>query len=127
MSVEADEITALLGAGTEFTGKLFFKGSVRIDGKFNGEIISNDILIVGEGAEVQAKIQAGTVIVKGGTIIGDIMATDLVEIHSPGRVKGNITSRSLYIDKGVLFEGECKMISSSSATAVEEESPKTTK
>jgi cytoskeletal protein CcmA (bactofilin family) len=109
MVIETDEITALLGPGTEFAGKLIFRGTVRIDGKFNGEIISNDILIIGEGAEIQAQIQAGTVIVKGGTIVGDITATELVEIHSPGKLKGNITAKSLYIDKGVVFEGECKM------------------
>ena len=109
MAIETDEITALLGPGTEFAGKLIFKGTVRIDGKFNGEILSSDILIIGEGAEVQARIEAGTVIVKGGTVVGDITATDLVEIHSPGKLKGNITAKSLYIDKGVVFEGECKM------------------
>ena len=110
MELEVDEITALLGPGTEFTGKLIFKGTVRIDGKFSGEIISNDTLIVGEGAEVRAQIQAGTVIVKGGVIVGDITATSVVEIHTPGRMTGNITAKSLFIDRGVVFEGECKMV-----------------
>ena len=109
MDIETDEITALLGPGTEFTGKLIFKGTVRIDGKFNGEIVSKDILIIGEGAEIRAQIEAGTVIVKGGVVVGDITATDIVEIHSPGKLTGNITAKSLYIDKGVVFEGECKM------------------
>jgi cytoskeletal protein CcmA (bactofilin family) len=110
MDIETDEITALLGPGTEFTGKLIFKGTVRIDGKFNGEIVSKDILIIGEGAEIRAQIEAGTVIVKGGVVVGDITATDIVEIHSPGKLTGNITAKSLYIDKGVVFEGECKMV-----------------
>jgi cytoskeletal protein CcmA (bactofilin family) len=127
MANETDEITALLGPGTEFNGKLIFKGTVRIDGKFNGEIISNDILIIGEGAEVQARIQAGTVIVKGGTVIGDITATDLVEIHSPGRLKGNITAKSLYIDKGVVFEGECKMARTPAAATSAAPAPKETR
>jgi cytoskeletal protein CcmA (bactofilin family) len=112
MDIETDEITALLGPGTEFTGKLIFKGTVRIDGKFNGEIISRDILIIGEGAEIRAQIEAGTVIVKGGVVVGDITATDIVEIHSPGKLTGNITAKSLFIDKGVVFEGECKMVRS---------------
>ena len=116
MDFDTDEITALLGPGTEFDGKLIFRGTVRIDGKFNGEIMSDDILIIGEGAEIQAQIRAGTVIVKGGTIIGDIIATDLVEIHSPGKLTGNITAKSLYIDKGVVFEGECKMDKSGDAS-----------
>lgn len=112
MDIETDEITALLGPGTEFSGKLIFKGTVRIDGKFDGEIISQDVLIIGEGAEIRAQIQAGTVIVKGGVVVGDITATNIVEIHSPGKLTGNITAKSLFIDKGVVFEGECKMVRS---------------
>ena len=116
MDFDTDEITALLGPGTEFEGKLIFSGTVRIDGKFNGEIMSSDILIIGEGAEIHAQIRAGTVIIKGGTVIGDIVATDLVEIYTPGRLTGNITAKSLYIDKGVVFEGECKMDKSGDAS-----------
>jgi cytoskeletal protein CcmA (bactofilin family) len=112
MTDEVDEITALLGYGTEFEGKLIFKGAVRIDGKFKGEIMSEDTLIIGEDAVVEAQIKAGTVIVKGGKVIGDIIAKDIVEIHTPGQLKGNITAKSLYIDRGVIFEGECKMVSS---------------
>lgn len=117
MGFEFDEITALLGPGTEFTGKLIFKGTVRIDGKFSGEIISNDILVIGEGAEVEAQIKVGSVIVKGGSVIGNITASDLVEIHSPGKMKGNIAAKSLFIDKGVVFEGECKMVRPREETA----------
>jgi len=109
MDFDSDEITTLLGAGSEFTGKLVFRGTVRIDGRFSGEIASESILIVGEGAEVKAQIRAGAVIIKGGTVVGDIHAADVVEIHAPGRLKGNITARSLFIDKGVIFEGECAM------------------
>lgn len=110
MDIETDEINALLGAGTEFEGKLIFTGTVRIDGKFKGEIITEDILIIGESAEIEAEIKAGSVIIKGGKVKGDIEATDTVEIHSPGKLTGNIIAKSLYIDKGVVFDGECKMI-----------------
>ena len=52
----ATEITALLGRGTQFEGKLHFEGRVRIDGVFKGEIQSDDTLVIGEGAEVHAEI-----------------------------------------------------------------------
>ena len=104
-----DEITALLGSGTRFDGKLTFEGSVRIDGEFHGEILSNDVLILGEGSEIHAEVRVGTLIVQGGEIHGDIHASEQVEIHYPGRVHGNIVSPSLFIDKGVIFEGECRM------------------
>lgn len=109
MARNFDEITALLGSGTRFDGKLTFEGTVRIDGLFTGEILSSDVLIVGEGAEVRAEVRVGTLIVQGGVIHGDIRAAEQVEIRYPGQVHGNIISPSLYIDKGVIFEGECRM------------------
>jgi hypothetical protein len=54
------DLNALLGRGSEFEGKLTFEGTVRIDGKFNGNIVTNDVLVVGEGAKIQAEISCGT-------------------------------------------------------------------
>ena len=102
------EITTLLGRGSEFEGKLTFEGTVRIDGKLSGEIFSEDVLVVGEGAEVFAEISVGIVIVEG-NVNGNIRAKRAVELHAPARVKGNIETPSLYIDKGVTFEGFSKM------------------
>jgi cytoskeletal protein CcmA (bactofilin family) len=103
------EINTLLGRGTEFEGKLAFEGRVRIDGRFRGQVFSEDILIVGDHAEVDAEIEVGTLIVRGGTLRGNIKATQLVEIHAPGAVHGDIHSPQLFIDKGVVFEGQCTM------------------
>jgi cytoskeletal protein CcmA (bactofilin family) len=102
------EINTLLGRGSEFEGKLTFEGTVRIDGKLAGEIFSDDVLVVGEGAEVRAEIDVGEIIIQG-TVIGNVKAKRLVEIHAPGRVKGDITTPSLQIDKSVIFEGRCYM------------------
>src|SRR5215831_1845314 len=102
------EINTLLGRGAEFEGKLTFEGTVRIDGKLRGEIFTDDILVIGEGADVQAEIQVGVVIVEG-SVNGNIRAKRAVELHAPARVHGNIVTPSLFIDKGVIFEGNCKM------------------
>jgi len=102
------EINTLLGRGAEFEGKLTFEGTVRIDGRLRGEIFTDDILVIGEGADVQAEIQVGVVIVEG-SVNGDIRAKRAVELHAPARVRGNIVTPSLFIDKGVIFEGNCKM------------------
>jgi cytoskeletal protein CcmA (bactofilin family) len=104
----AGDLNALLGRGSEFEGKLTFEGTVRIDGKFTGTIVTNDVLVVGEGAKIQAEIQAGTVIVHG-EINGDVKAKSAVELHHPARMKGNMDTPSLMIEKGVTFEGQCKM------------------
>jgi cytoskeletal protein CcmA (bactofilin family) len=102
------EINTLLGRGSEFEGKLTFEGTVRIDGKLSGEIFSDDVLVVGEGAEVHAEIDIGEIIIQG-SVIGNIRAKRGVEIHAPGRVRGDITTPSLQIDKGVVFEGRSYM------------------
>ena len=70
----AGDLNALLGKGSEFEGKLAFEGKVRIDGTFTGEISTNDLLMVGDGAKVTAEISCGTVIVEG-EVIGNIKAT----------------------------------------------------
>jgi cytoskeletal protein CcmA (bactofilin family) len=103
------EINALLGRGAEFEGKLTFTGRVRIDGRFRGEIFSDDVLILGDDAEVHADIEVGTLIVRGGTLHGNVRASQLVEIHSPGKVHGNIHAPQLYVDRGVVFDGRCTM------------------
>jgi cytoskeletal protein CcmA (bactofilin family) len=113
----ATEITALLGRGTRFEGKLYFEGRVRIDGAFNGEIKSDDTLIIGDGAEVKAEIEVATVIVRGGTVHGNVRAKDSIEIHAPGKLIGNIRSPSVYIERGVEFQGTCQMDMGSDAAS----------
>ena len=104
----AQPVTTLLGKGSEFEGKLSFEGTVRVDGKLSGEIFTDDVLIVGEGAELNAEITVGAIVIQG-TVRGNITAKRSVEIHSPGRVKGNINTPSLFIEKGVFFDGQCQM------------------
>jgi len=102
------ELNALLGRGSEFDGKLTFEGTVRIDGKFTGTIVTNDVLVVGEGAKVSAEISCGTLIVHG-EVQGNVRAKTLIELHQPARVRGNLETPTLMIEKGVIFEGQAKM------------------
>ncbi len=105
----ATEITALLGRGTQFEGKLHFEGRVRIDGMFKGEIRSDDTLVIGDGADVHAEIDVAIVIVRGGVVHGNIRATTAIELHAPARMVGNLHAPSLFIDRGVEFQGSCRM------------------
>jgi cytoskeletal protein CcmA (bactofilin family) len=104
----AQPVTTLLGKGSEFEGKLSFEGTVRVDGKLTGEIFTDDVLMVGEGAEVNAEVTVGSIVIQG-TVRGNITAKRSVEIHSPGKVRGNINTPSLFIEKGVFFDGHCQM------------------
>ena len=102
------EINTLLGRGTQFEGKLTFEGTVRVDGRLKGEVFSEDILIIGEGAYVEAEIDIGEVIIQG-TVVGNIRAKRGIEVLAPGRVKGDLHTPSLQIEKGVVFEGRSFM------------------
>ncbi|MBK8263268.1 MAG: polymer-forming cytoskeletal protein [Nannocystis sp.] len=104
----SNEITTILGKGSNFDGKLTFEGAVRIDGVFSGKIETKGTLMIGETAEVTAEIVAANVIIEG-MMRGEIVATTSLEIHSSARVYGNLQTPSLVIQKGAIFEGGCRM------------------
>jgi cytoskeletal protein CcmA (bactofilin family) len=98
----------LLGAGAEFEGKLRFQGTVRIDARFKGSITTNDVLVVGEHARIDAEITCGTVIVHG-EVNGNVKATTAVQLHYPAKVRGDVETPSLVLEKGVVLHGHVKM------------------
>jgi cytoskeletal protein CcmA (bactofilin family) len=108
-SLPTTEITALLGRGTHFEGKLEFDGRVRIDGSFRGQIRTSGVLIVGDGAEVDAEIETAVLIVKGGTLQGSVQASESIELYVPARVSGTLRAPEIFMDKGVQFSGSCSI------------------
>ena len=101
-------LNAFLGEGTSFKGTLTFEGTVRIDGRLEGEIFTKDTLVIGEAAQVNASIHAGVVVISG-TVHGNITAERKIDIHASGRLYGNISTPSVVIEEGVVFEGNCTM------------------
>jgi cytoskeletal protein CcmA (bactofilin family) len=108
-SYSEKEIIAILGEKTEFKGILNFVGTTRIDGKFEGEVITKDTLIVGKTAHIKAEISAGTIITQG-KIFGNLVASKKVEIKEGSELIGNIKTPSLNIEENAIFEGSCEMI-----------------
>ena len=102
------DFVSFLGEGTEFKGTLTFEGTVRIDGKLEGEVSTKDTLIMGDRAIVQAEINVGCIDING-KINGNITAKKRVTIGSSGDVYGNIKSPVLVIEEGAVFHGNCKM------------------
>ncbi len=102
------DVNALLGRGSEFDGKLTFEGKVQIDGKFTGEISSEGTLIIGEGAKVKAEIVVDTVIIYG-DVVGNIRASGAVELMSTARLRGNLQTAGLVVERGAVFDGNCVM------------------
>jgi cytoskeletal protein CcmA (bactofilin family) len=101
-------LNALFGPDSQVNGKLRFEGAVQIDGTFTGSIVTNDLLIIGERAKIAADINCGSAIVSG-EVTGNITAGDSVELHGHARVKGDIATPALAIDKGAMFDGISKM------------------
>jgi cytoskeletal protein CcmA (bactofilin family) len=104
----AGNVTAILDQGTHFEGKLSFEGTVQIRGDFKGEIFTKDTIIINQGATVEAQIEADTIIISG-RVEGNLFARRRVIMHPPAVFKGTVTSPSLRIDEGVVFEGASYM------------------
>ena len=103
-----EHVTALIDQGASFEGQLTFEGTVRIGGRFKGEIFTKDTLIIDAGAEVEAQIEADLVIISG-TVKGNIFARRRVQMFPPAIFKGTVTTPSLKIEEGVVFEGATHM------------------
>ncbi len=106
------EIRAFLGEGTQFKGVLSFAGAVRIDGQVEGEVIGDELLIIGEPGQVSAEIEVGTLVVSG-RVQGTITARERVELLRPSRVSGTIKTPCLVVAEGALFNGNCEMMAGS--------------
>ncbi len=102
------EVSAYFGKGSKISGKLNFEGTVRVDGRVDGEIHAKDTLVIGDSAEVMAEIHATSIVVRG-LVRGDIHASKKLEIRAPGKLYGNISSPAVVIEEGVIFEGSCTM------------------
>lgn len=108
MKKEDAQIKAYMGEDTVFNGSLAFDGTVRIDGKFEGQVTTEDTLIIGETGYLTAEISAGSVICMG-RVEGTITASKKVEIHSNSKIVGNIKSPALYVKLGGVIDGNCDM------------------
>jgi len=98
----------LLGPGAEFDGKLTFRGTVRIDARFTGSIVTDDVLVVGEHARIDAEITCGTIVVHG-QVKGNVRARTSVELHGSAQLVGDVETPSLSMDQGTVLQGALRM------------------
>jgi len=105
---KARGLTAFIDEGSEIEGKYSFSGTALLNGKFKGEIVSTDTLIIGEKGVVNATIRAGAVMISG-EVVGGVLATERVEMKASARVFGDVEAPVVVIEEGVLFEGHCRM------------------
>ena len=108
-------LSGFVGSGTNVTGEATFKAMLRIDGHFSGRIVSQSgSLVVGSGGHVDANIEVAVAMIQG-TVTGDIIATQRVELGRASKLSGNIQTPSLVIEQGAVFEGSCKMMQQKAA------------
>lgn len=99
-----EEINAFLGAGTVFEGKLLFQGAVRVDGHFNGEIISEGALIAGKDSVMRGSLTVGELILSG-SFEGEVQAKRRVMVHKGGQLTGTVVSPALVVEEGATLDG----------------------
>jgi cytoskeletal protein CcmA (bactofilin family) len=116
-----NDIEAFLGRGSSFKGNLNFEGSIRIDGDFDGEIVGTGTLVIGEGAQIKADIDVGSLYISG-DVIGTIDVKEKIKIFATGRLFGNIKTSSIAIEEGGIFEGYSRMVSDASGAHIGTES-----
>jgi cytoskeletal protein CcmA (bactofilin family) len=100
----------VIGEGSIFNGRFYVNGSILIEGKFQGDIRTDDQLTVGASGKVKTDIVARRVTVAG-TLIGNITATEEVSLLHTGRVLGNISTPKLTMEPGVVTEGKVTITS----------------
>ncbi len=106
-SKEIEKLKSFLGAESEFKGELTAKGILRMDGTVTGRVLADEV-ILSETAVIKGDIIAKKVIV-GGSVEGIIRASDLVEIKSKGKMKGEVFTNKLLVLEGAEFNGKIEM------------------
>ncbi|HET6670585.1 MAG TPA: polymer-forming cytoskeletal protein [Pyrinomonadaceae bacterium] len=113
--IKEGTLSGFVGSGTELTGETTFKAMLRVDGHLSGKISSSSgTLIVGATGKIDANVEVAVAVVHG-TVNGDIIASQRLELGRASKVNGNIQTPSLVIEQGGIFEGNCKMVKMTAA------------
>ena len=114
--IKEGRLSGYVGNGTVLTGETSFQAMLRIDGHLTGKITSESgTLIVGASGRVDANVAVASAIISG-TVNGDIVASEKLELTRTARVIGNVQSPRLVIEDGAIFEGGCTMLKAKEAS-----------
>ena len=113
-----ERVTALVGPGSQFDGKIEVEGAIRIDGEVKGEINSANSVVIGEIAAVEADIRAKSVIING-SVVGNVVAQQVV-LKPTGRLQGGVETPCLILESGAVFNGSSRMPGTATAVPVKD-------
>ncbi|MEP6636404.1 MAG: polymer-forming cytoskeletal protein [Acidobacteriota bacterium] len=123
--IKEGTLSGFVGGGTELTGEATFKAMLRVDGHLSGRVSSSSgTLIVGANGKIDANVEVAVAVIHG-TVNGDIIASQRLELGRAAKVNGNIQTPSLVIEQGGIFEGSCKMLQMTAALDKAQEDRKT--
>ena len=113
--IEEEDYDTILSPDIEFNGTLNFERPFLIRGKMTGDISAKGLLVIDEGAVVEAGIKASRVIIRG-SVKGNVIATEKVEVTITGRLIGDVTAPEIFMETGCVFNGRCTMTEKKPAT-----------
>ena len=115
-----DEVGTIVGSSVHLTGAIKDSSDITIFGSVEGEVSSEQKVIIEEPAFVKGPITASEVVVSG-RVVGTINAKNRLELNPTGAIKGNIDTGELLIHSGATFIGECKMPDKATLSEKDEE------
>lgn len=108
--IKEGRLSGFVGHGTVLTGETNFQAMLRVDGHLTGTVSSeNGTLVIGTSGRVDANISVAAAVING-TVNGDIIALEKIELGRSARVAGNLQTPRLVIEDGAMFEGGCSMV-----------------
>ncbi|MEA3408902.1 MAG: polymer-forming cytoskeletal protein [Candidatus Eisenbacteria bacterium] len=102
------DMNTIIGEGTILKGDVKVEGSIQVDGEFEGTIDATDTLVVGESGKVDGDVTVANAAI-GGRMYGNVFASGKIELQRGSQLLGDIKTRGLVIEDGVVFQGNCQM------------------
>jgi cytoskeletal protein CcmA (bactofilin family) len=121
LHLEREEPDTTLGEGVVFKGELTFKRLLRIDGQFEGELVSDGKLIIGPTGVVKSNIRMCEAIIEG-RVEGNVTVTNRLELRREAEVVGDIKAALLSVDEGVSVVGHVAVTPKQAPSSIEEPS-----
>ena len=94
----------VIGSDCAFKGEMTFEGAMKFEGRLEGKITSKGNISIGAAAEINGDISVGKATIDG-TLQGNILATDRVELTSTSQVKADLRAPKLIVEEGATFIG----------------------
>lgn len=114
-ALDDQDFDTILSEDINFSGTLIFEKPFLIRGRLSGEINARGLLVVDEAAVVEANINASKVVIRG-SVKGDVIASEKVEVTISGKLVGNVTAPEIFMETGCVFNGRCNMTERSAKT-----------